>query len=318
MNQQTAPWLITGAAGFLGSHLTERLVRQGIPVIAVDDLSTGKAQFLESFSSSSRFTFLQLDIRDYKKLEALCIEQRPSTLVHLAALHFIPAAVADPCRTVSINVHGTQSVLSAARAAGVDRFWFASTGDVYGPADSPHSESAEIRPFNIYGLTKWMGEELIRLESTIRPTAKFVIGRLFNLYGSRETNPHIIPEIINQLRQKESHSLLLGNTWPKRDLVPVSDAAKAIVETTKLADPGITVMNIATGVAHSIDETVEAISGLMGREIVVETDPSRLRAVERPHLQADVAKLKQVLGWLPNASLSSGLLQLLRAEGLCS
>lgn len=310
-------WIVTGAAGFLGSHVVDQLLARGTPVLAVDDLSGGQAAFLKPHHDNPAFSFVQLDLRDGSALRAVFEEYRPAAVVHLAALHFIPACVADPVRTISLNVLGTQCVLTAARAAGVERLFFASTGDVYVPDERPHHEDrSPTGPFNIYGLSKLIGEQLVALEARQRPETCFVVGRLFNLYGLRETNPHILPEVLGQLRTTPDGTLRLGNLWPKRDLVPVADAARAVVELIDKTPPGVTTVNIATGVATSMQEVLEILGELRGRPLRVETDPAKVRPVERPHLQADVTRLREWLGWTPHADLRRGLRELLAAEGL--
>jgi UDP-glucose 4-epimerase len=316
MNSQ--PWLVTGAAGFLGSHVVAQLLSRSIAVVGIDDLSTGKWQFLAPFANNPLFKFVCEDIRDEAAMVAVCKREKPAAVVHLAALHFIPAAMRNPSLTVSLNVHGTQCVLTAAREADVPRFWFASTADVYKPVVGPHQESGEIAPFNIYGLTKWMGEKLVQLEVDSRPASHFVIGRLFNLYGPHETNPHILPEIINQIRNNGSNVLRLGNITPKRDLVPVQDAAKAVIEMVEKSTPGINLANLGTGVSVTMQEVVERIAAISGKPLKIETDPSKLRPVERPHLQADVTRLRSMIGWSPHTDLSKGLKELLVFEGVIS
>jgi UDP-glucose 4-epimerase len=313
------PWVVTGAAGFLGSHVVERLLLdRGKSVLAVDDLSTGKGSFLTPFRAQPGFRLLRQDIRDEEALKAAFLSYQPVAVVHLAALHFIPAAMANPAAAISLNVHGTQTVLSACRAAGVERFWFASTGDVYPPAEVPHREDDAPAPFNVYGLSKLMGEQLIALEARHRPDARFVVGRLFNLYGPRETNPHILPEILEQVRNRPGALLRLGNIWPKRDLVPVADAARAVVEMVERAPTGITTCNVATGAATSMQQVVELLGELLGRPLPIDCDPTRVRPVERAHLQADVSRLRRLLGWVPHADVRRGLADLLAAEGLLS
>jgi UDP-glucose 4-epimerase len=312
------PWLVTGAAGFLGSHVVEHLLSRQLPVIGLDDLSTGRWQFLAPFANNPCFKFVCQDVRNEAALTELCRTERPGTVIHLAALHFIPAAMQDPAFAVSLNVHGTQCLLSACRETDVRRFWFASTADVYKPAEQPHVESGELAPFNIYGLTKWMGEKLVQLEADLHPERHFVIGRLFNLYGPHETNPHILPEIIRQLRNGGSNVLRLGNVTTKRDLVPVIEAARAVVEMAEKSTPGVTVANVGTGLAVTMQEVVERISHLLGRPLKIETDRSKLRPVERPHLQADVARLQTMIGWAPHSDLSRGLHDLLSFEGVIS
>lgn len=321
MNSQllhSQPWLVTGAAGFLGSHVVEQLLLRQIPVIGVDNLSGGKWQFLAPFATNPLFKFACQDIRDEARLTELCRQERPIAAVHLAALHFIPAAMRDPGLAVSLNVHGTQTLLSASRAAGVQRFYFASTADVYKASDQPHSETSEIGPFNIYGLSKWIGEQLLRLEASAQPDRHFVIGRLFNLYGPRETNPHILPDIFNQLRNGHNGTLRLGNITPKRDLVPVADAARAVIATVEHSAPGVTTVNIGTGVSVSMQEVVELLSSLMGKSLRIETDPGKVRSVERPHLQADTKALKSLIGWAPHGDLTRGFRELLHSEGVLS
>src|SRR4051812_45256783 len=147
MSDNDRPWLITGAAGYLGSQVVRQLIARGLRVVGVDNLSGGRPENIQSHDPAC-FILEQIDIRDQPTLETCMRKHRPAVVVHLAALHFIPAAIADPSRAVSINVHGTQCVLQASRSADVPRFWFASTGDVYAPAATPHSEDAPLRPFN--------------------------------------------------------------------------------------------------------------------------------------------------------------------------
>jgi len=309
-------WAVSGAAGYLGSYVVPELLARGDSVLAMDDLSTGRAEHLEPYHGKPGFTFAKVDLRDTAALSALLQAHRPRAIVHLAALHFIPACCADPARTVSVNVLGTQSLLSAARAANVERFWLASTGDVYAPQSSPHHETqSPIGPFNIYGLTKLMCEQLVALEARDRKDARFVVGRLFNLIGPRETNPHILPEILGQLRANPSTTLRLGSLWPKRDLVPIDDAARAVIAMVDAAAVGVTIANVATGVAVSMQEVLEMIGEIRGKPLRIETDPAKVRPVERDHLQADVSKLKAMIGWAPHSDLRRALVELLAAEG---
>lgn len=316
MNSQ--PWLVTGAAGFLGSHVVEQLLSRQLPVVAVDDLSTGDWRFLAPFATNPRFRFVCQDIRDQAALTEAFARTEPAVAIHLAALHFIPAAMRNPGLTVSLNVHGTQCVLSACRAANVSRVWYASTADVYKPMDQPYQESSEVAPFNIYGLTKWMGEKLVQLEADAHPERHFVIGRLFNLYGPHETNPHILPEIIGQLRNGGSKVLRLGTVTAKRDLVPVADAARAVIEMVEKSKPGVAIANVGTGITVTMQDVVERIGTLMGQPLRIETDPAKLRPVDRPCLQADVSRLRAMIGWAPHADLTRGLRDLLCHEGVIS
>ena len=163
-------------------------------------------------------------------------------------------------------------------------------------------------------MPKAFGEQLVALEARVRPEARFFIGRLFNLYGPRETNAHILPEILVQLRADPDAALRLGSLWPKRDLVPVEDAARAVLATLDAAPVGVTTANIATGVAVSMREVLDLIGELRGKPLRIETDPAKVRPVERGHLQADVTELRGMIGWTPHTDLRRGLAELLAAE----
>jgi UDP-glucose 4-epimerase len=140
---------------------------------------------------------------------------------------------------------------------------------------------------------------------------------LFNLYGPHETNPHILPEVIDQIRSANGSVVLrLGNVTPKRDLVPIVDAARAVIEVMEKSTPGVTTVNVGTGVTVSVQEVVERIGTILGRPIRIETDPAKVRTVERAQLQADVRALRSLIGWAPHGDLTRGLRELLVYEGV--
>lgn len=309
-------WAVTGAAGYLGSYVVEQLLARGTPVLAIDDLSTGRETHLAMHNQNPHFMLVKQDIRDADAMKNLFKKHQPLAAIHLAALHFIPACNNDPPRTVSLNVHGTQCVLSACRIANVERFYLASTGDVYVPDEKPHHESDSPTggTMGIYGLSKLICEQLVALESKQRPDARYVVGRLFNLYGPRETNPHFLPEVLAQLNANPNATLRLGSLWPKRDMVPVADAAKAIINLLDVVPAGITTVNVAAGHAVSMQDVLDTIGELRGRKLAIETDPTKVRPVERGHLQADVRKLKSLIGWTPHTDVRRQLSELLAAE----
>ena len=121
--------------------------------------------------------------------------------------------------------------------------------------------------------------------------------------------------MIKQLRERPGDPLRLGSLWPKRDMVPVADAARAVAAVVDAVGPGVTTVNVATGEARSMQEVLDAIGELRGKPLPVETDPAKVRPTERPHLQADVSWLRALIGWAPHADLRRGLADLLAAEG---
>ncbi|OYT72345.1 MAG: NAD-dependent epimerase, partial [Armatimonadetes bacterium JP3_11] len=235
------------------------------------------------------------------------------TVYHLAALHYIPYCEANPRETFEVNVLGTLSVLEAMRAAGVNRIVFASTGALYPPLDTPLTEETALIAQDIYGLTKLHGETTLAYYQNrygFQPT----IVRLFNTYGPYETNPHLLPHIINTLKQG-ARELTLGNLHPKRDYIYVEDVAEGFYRLGSL-DEAQGVFNLGTGTEYSVQEVVNLLGELLGESLRVVQDPARMRPVDKPHQRADVSKLEALLGWKPNISLREGLTRWLRHEGL--
>ena len=309
-------WLVTGAAGFLGSHVAEQLMEKQQMVVAVDDLSWGNEEFIAPYSENDDFEFFKTDIRQTDALKKILASHQPDFIVHLAALHFIPLAMKQPTWTIDINVKGTQALLEAAREVNYTAFWFASTGDVYKTTEEPLIEHETPKdPYNIYGMSKLMGEQLLKLESELHRGRAYIAGRLFNLIGPRETNPHIVPEIMKQLKENPKE-LQLGNITPVRDYVPVDQAAQAIIDMCLKSKPGFIKNNVATGVGQSVGDLIKTIEKVLGHDITVHKDPDRVRPVDRPKLVAKVDQLKENIGWAPSHKVEEILTSLLKAEGL--
>jgi len=297
--------LVTGGAGFIGSHLTERLTRNGYSVMVVDRLLWGDER-IQQLVGDKKVVLERGDIRD-EVLMARIVSHGPFDAVyHLAALHYIPYCSDHPVETLSVNVVGTQTLLEAIKSNRPRRFVFASTGDVYAPKDAPHDETDALEPYSIYGLSKLFGERLIAAAARQVPETTFIVARLFNAFGAGESNPHVIPDILAQLK-RGSH-IRLGNTWPRRDYVEVRDIAEALLLLGSLVGGGrATCFNIGTGVASSVDDVVTMLGEVLGAHIQVTSDGHRTRPVERSHLQANFARLHSATGWRPRYDLKQGL-----------
>ncbi len=304
--------LVTGGAGFIGSHLADRLVAQGRPVTLLDDLRTGRVANIRHLLDHEGFELRVGDLRDPAVLKAVADRGIFDVIYHLAAIHYIPECVAHPVETLSVNVVGTQALLSSISCR---RLVFASTGDVYAPREGPHREDESPAPFNVYGLSKFFGERLLESASRVRESAAFVIARLFNVYGPRETNPHIIPQLVQQIRG--GHHIRLGNLWPRRDYSYVADTVEALLALgdVPLSTP-LDVFNVGTGDTASVEELVTLLEQILGTSIQIEFDTERARLIERPHLQADISKIQRTTTWRPTHSLRDGLKQMCMAEGL--
>lgn len=303
--------LVTGGCGFLGSKVAEKLWARGWSVSVIDNLSNASSG--RSGADLAHVRLAEVDLRDREATRCAVVEAQPDLVVHLAALHYIPACVADPSTTLSINVLGTQHLLDACADLPVaPRLVLASTADVYEPSATPHTEASPVAPDNVYGLSKLAAEGLVMIAGR-RGVCRPLICRFFNLYGPGETNPHVIPAIIDQLR--EGDVLRLGNTTPKRDFVNVDDAAVALIDLSEIANAATTV-NVGTGASRSVDEVIELIGWLTARDIKIEVDADRWRASDRPVLQADNALLRSLVPAALPTPFVDGLRALLVDEGI--
>ena len=307
--------LVTGGAGFVGHHLVRLLLENGCEVLALDNSSAGKHEHLAALRNHPGFSLTEADLTDEKAVAAAASPFQPDTVFHLAAVHFIPYCTAHPTETINVNVLGTQHVLDAvSNTPSVRKFIFISSAAIYRPQDEANVEDkTPTGAFDIYGLSKIFGEGLIKYYRKICPEVTFINARLFNVYGPGETNPHVLPDILDCIA--ESRGLSLGNVDPKRDFIYVKDVADALWALAEICTQG-TEVNVATGQEYSVRELVDCIAELIGRELKITQDPSKFRKSERMHLVGDIGRLQQLTGWAPRYSLREGLRELLECEGL--
>lgn len=282
--------VVTGGAGFIGSHLTSYLLGEGSDVLVLDDLSVGKREFIHEDAS-----FKKIDIRS-NNLGKVVKGFEPHVVMHLAAIHYIPYCNSHPEETFDVNVMGTRNLLKA-----LDnnvKFFFASSAAVYPPIKESCNENLE-GPIDIYGKTKLIGEDLVKLNYRDP-----LIGRLFNVYGPRDLNPHLIPDIIGQL-QKGEYKIKLGNLTPKRDFIHVEDVCDAIITLLKQDKTGT--FNIGSGKAYSVSEIVDLIGKSFSKKIEIIKEDDRVRIVDREVLLADIEKIQEETGWRPKIKLEDGL-----------
>lgn len=295
--------LVTGAAGFLGVPVVQRLRANGFPVLAVDDGSAGTLSRLERLPNDPDLMVRLLDIRDRAPLVRLVNMIRPWAVVHLAARHFIPDCEAFPGETLSVNVLGNQNLLDACTENPPQRLVFASSADVYAPSPAAHAEDDLLQPRGVYGNSKLLCEMLLADQATRLPDCATVTARLFNIYGPDDPHPHLIPEILEQADR--GSTLHLGDLNAARDYIYVDDAAEALVELLRSKHTGP--VNIATGRATTGHDVVEAITDLMGQSFEIHRDESRIRRFARPVSHGSADLLRAILPWWPRISLQDGL-----------
>jgi UDP-glucose 4-epimerase len=297
--------LVTGAAGFIGVPLVGELLRRGERVVALDDFSVGDPERLEEVPEHDGLRIVEADVRDGDAVRLAVADEPPRAVVHLAARHFIPWCVAHPEETRAVNVEGTRNVLAA--AAGAERLLFASTGDVYPPAEAPHVETDPTGAPGVYGESKLEGERLVATHTSACSL------RLFNVYGPGDPNAHVLASVFEQLRHGDT--LRLGNLGSRRDYVFVEDVVAVFAALLELPE-AVGQLNVGSGETWSVEELVEQLRRVTGRPLEVQVDPDRVRATDRPLLAADIGRLRALLPELRLTSIEPGLRRTLAAEGL--
>jgi UDP-glucose 4-epimerase len=285
---------VTGGEGFIGSHVSDYLLSLGHDVVVIDNLFSGRDHWQAREVSPE---IANVDILDRTSLSALFSLHMPQAVFHLAAHHYIPFCDRNPVAAYELNVGGTLNVLYEAKRVGVERIFFASTADVYASSPRAHTEDDVVGPFTVYGLTKSIGETICRGAVDWGWKPNILIGRIFNAVGTRETNPHLVPEIVAQVAHGATE-LKVGNLLPTRDFVDLPTQARAIVDAT-LANRGVETVNIGSGVSVPVRRMVDMILEEAGRDIRVTVDPAKVRAAERSNLCASTTRLKRLIGYAP-------------------
>jgi UDP-glucose 4-epimerase len=297
--------IVTGANGFVGTHLVRHLM-DAHEVLAIDSLRYGPWRFAPS--EMAEFNSDTTDLRDRQNVERVVKGFRPDAIIHLAAIHFIPECERLPDEAVSTNVLATVNLLLASPEH--CRFVYTSSAAVYQPIETAHREHEDpTGPVDAYGFSKLHGEDFVGYLGGRRELRSIVV-RLFNVIGSGETNPHVLPEIIKQLKAGK-RTLQLGNVEPKRDYVYVQDVVEGFTATVTAPFPKIqstpVVVNLGTGKSYSVREIVGRLSRIIGDPINIETDPKRVRKVDRPNLLSDSSRIRELFAWSPRVELDEAL-----------
>lgn len=298
--------LVTGAAGFIGSHTCERLVDAGHSVCGVDDLSTGRRENLASLSSDPRFRLEIVDIVE-PDLRVLVAEERPDVVVHLAAQMDVRKSVADPLADARTNVLGTVNVLTAATSAGTARVVFSSSGGtVYGePTAAQVSEEAPLQPLSPYGAAKVAGEAYVSAFCRLYGL-RYCTLALGNVYGPRQ-DPHgeagVVSIFAGALAQG-APTWIYGDGSAVRDYVFITDVVEAIERAVAGAGDG-TRLNVGTGRGTSVRELHTLIAGVLGAPDRPGYRPARTGELQ--HVVLDVGAAGRRMGWYPRTGLEEGL-----------
>jgi len=301
--------LVTGADGFIGSHLAETLARQGAQVRAFCMYnSSGSWGWLDTLEPEvkSQLDVVLGDIRDARFVMQSCREME--LIFHLAALIAIPYSYQAPESFIDTNVRGTLNVLEAVRQGGCARMVHASTSEVYGTPDTlPITETHPLKGQSPYSASKIAADKLCEAYACSFETPVVVL-RPFNTYGPRQSARAVLPSILLQLLGGATE-VRLGSLWPRRDFTFVDDTVRGFLQAGSCElQPG-EVIQLGTGKAVSIGELFEQICRMLGVKARTVTDPLRLRpkGSEVAELLSNPARARERLGWQPEVSLEEGL-----------
>lgn len=291
--------LVTGGAGFIGSHLVDRLLGDGHEVVVLDNFSTGRRQNLSQHEGHPGLTVHKRDVALLETIQPLF--EGVDWVFHLAALADIVPSIVRPLEYYRSNLDGTVAVLEASRKAGVKRFIYAASSSCYGIPDIyPTPETAPISPQYPYALTKYLGEECVLHWGKIYKLPVLSL-RFFNVYGPRSRTSGTYGAVFGVFlaqKLKGKPFTVVGDGNQTRDFTFVSDVVEAIVMAARSEHAGM-VLNVGSGSTYSVNRLVE----LLGGDVVhIPERPGEPRCT-----QADITKIKNLLGWKPRVTLERGV-----------
>ncbi|MGO9488104.1 MAG: NAD-dependent epimerase/dehydratase family protein [Solirubrobacteraceae bacterium] len=290
--------IVTGGAGFIGSHVVDALLADDFDVTVVDDLSSGRAERV-----AEQAVLREQDIVDAQALQAIFDEVEPRAVFHLAAQASVVASVEDPGRDCDVNVRGTLNVLQAAGRHGAPVVFTSTGGALYGDdAPMPTPEDRIPEPLSPYGASKWAAEAYVRTWSLSSGIPNAVC-RLGNVYGPRQS-PHgeagVVAIFTGHIQEGRAPTLY-GHGRPTRDYIYVADVVRALLAASGRAG----VYNIATGVETDVMAIWKGLSETAGVEI--QPQLADLRPGELQHSCLDISRAEAELGWRPEVAIDEGL-----------
>ena len=303
--------LVSGGAGFIGSHIVDRLLDEGLKVRVLDNLSTGEKKNISQHQNKKSFQFIEGDIRNFDLAKKAV--KGVDAVIHEAALVSVTRSVEDPLLSNEINVTGTVNLLKACVDAHVKRFVLASSCAVYGDTETlPNHENLAPKPLSPYAADKLAAETYAKVFHDVYGLETVSL-RYFNVYGPRQKyGPYsgVISIYINLLQENEP-PLIIGDGTQTRDFVNVKDVVEANINALTKPKAAGEVFNISTGEATTINKLAETIQQIIGK-----TDLKPVHAEPRPgdimHSYGDISKAERKLGYKPRVQLEKGLNELIK------
>ena len=291
--------LVTGGAGFVGSHVVDRLAGQGDDVLVVDDLSTGRAEHVDPAARLER-----LDVRD-GGLSSVARSFRPHIIIHCAAQASVPASMSDPARDADVNIGGGLNLALAAMDAGCATFVYVTTGGaLYGNPDYlPCDEDHPVRPISAYGLSKWAFELYARM--LLAPAMRLHVLRPANIYGPRQDpdGEAGVVAIFSKRMLRGDPVAIYGDGEQTRDWVYVDDVARACEMASRVEEP--MTVNVGSGLGTSVNSLFETLARQTGYTLPPVREPERPGDVR--HIALDGSRARRMMGWSASVPFDEGL-----------
>ncbi|MTI08916.1 SDR family oxidoreductase [Curvivirga aplysinae] len=295
--------VVTGGAGFIGSHMVERLLNDGHEVVVIDNFSSGRPENLANLKNQERLTVIESDICDAEKVKACFTDV--SWVFHFAGLGDIVPSIEQPTRYMHANVEGTLTLLEACRNANIEKLVYAASSSCYGIPDVyPTPEDAPLKPEYPYALSKLMAEEMIMHWEKVYNLPAISM-RLFNVYGPRSRTSGAYGAVLGVfLKQKLSNKpfTIVGDGMQTRDFTYVTDVVDGFLKAAQ-SDISGEIMNIGSDGSYSINKLVSLLEG------DIEYIPKR--PGEPDCTYADITKIRRLLNWEPSVSFEAGVKKVL-------
>lgn len=300
--------LVTGGAGYIGSHAVKHLCQAGFDVVVLDNLSLGHRAAVDE-----RAELVVADLLQTDRVASVLADNRVDVVMHFAALSLVGESVAEPARYLRNNVEGTRSLLTAMATSGTQQMVFSSSCSVYGePGRVPIDEGFPRAPVSPYGATKAACEDMLRQHASENPGFSAFALRYFNVAGcdadgvlGEDHNPetHLVPLVLQAAAGERDGITIFGTDYPTadgtciRDYVHVDDLARAHILAMRLRKPGMTVCNLGIGQGFSVKEVIQSARRVTGVDFPVTV--GERRPGDPPELWADASQAASLLGWVP-------------------
>jgi len=310
MSARRKQFLVTGGAGFIGSHLVDRLLAQNpARVVVIDNFDEFydpqiKRASIASHLNNQAYRLIEADIRDYAALKQVFSDQHFDAIIHLAAKAGVRPSVSEPRVYTEVNINGTMNLLDLAERNGVKKFIFGSSSSVYGPeAIPPFREDAPLAPISPYAATKASGELLAHTYSHLYGM-RIVCLRFFTVYGARQ-RPDLAIHKFARLITSQSPVQVFGDGAAERDFTYIDDILQGVMAAIEYDATPFEIINLGESQTITVNRMIELLEEALGRKAIIERRPPQ--PGDLPLTHADITKAKSLLGYQPTTPIEVGI-----------